>query len=201
MSGGYIRKECPTWEKIEGTASLVTSKFNNFADGLLSLSRDQSIEAWILDKVISHHVKFNKECFTSYKSSYFRVVYQGSDVPRHIMGIEDIKNRVKSCVEHVLKDVRHIPKVRRNLISLGELHGDGYVYKVDRVKKTLMFKKDKKLMMKGKRNKNNLYKMRASFVEGVADGDTHGDHISPGNQVQGGGFRGRLVSKQEKTQV
>ena len=77
MSGGYIRKECPTWEKIEGTASLVTSKFNNFADGLLSLSREQSIEAWILDKVSSYHVTLNKECFTSYKSSYFGVVYQG----------------------------------------------------------------------------------------------------------------------------
>ena len=72
------------------------------------------------------------------------------------MGIEDIKNRVKSCVEHVLKDVRHMPRVRRNLILLGEHHCDGYIYKADRDTKIRRSKKDKYLVIKGKRTKNNL---------------------------------------------
>ena len=133
---------------------------------MLALSSKRSYEALILDTVSSYHVMPNREWFTSYKFGDFRVVFKGDDMPRCIVGIGDVKIMTKHGVEHVLMDVRRVPKVQRNLIPLGELHGDGYVYKVDRVKKTLMFKKDKKLMMKGKRNKNNLYKMRASFLEG-----------------------------------
>ena len=51
-------------------------------------------------------------------------------------------------------------RVQREMNSLGKLHGNGYVYKVDNHKKTRRVKKSKKkLVTKGKRTKNNLHKV------------------------------------------
>ena len=62
-----------------------------------------------------------------------------------------------------------MPSARRNLILLGELHGNGYVYRVDRDKVTMRVKKDKKLILKGRRTKNNLYKVHVSIVASGAE--------------------------------
>jgi hypothetical protein len=46
-----------------------------------------------------------------------------------------------------------VSRARRNLISLGKLYGSGYVYRVDRDKLTMWVKKDKKLVLKGRRTR------------------------------------------------
>jgi hypothetical protein len=53
------------------------------------------------------------------------------------MGMEDIKIKNQDGDELVLQDVRYVSRSQRNLISLGELHGNGYVYRVDRDKLTI----------------------------------------------------------------
>jgi hypothetical protein len=68
----------------------------------------------------------------------------------------------------VLHDVRYMPRARRNLISLGELRGNAYVYHVDRDKLTMRVKRDTKLMLKGGRTSNNLCKVHVCIVLGGA---------------------------------
>ena len=68
----------------------------------------------------------------------------------------------------VLQDVRYMPRAQRILISLGELHGKGYLYHVERDKLTMRVKADNKLVMKGKRTNNNLYKVHVCIVQGGA---------------------------------
>jgi hypothetical protein len=74
----------------------------------------------------------NKEWFATYKPGDFGVVYQVDGSPQRIMGMGDIKIKTEEGDELVLQDVRYVSRARRNLISLGELHGNGYVYRVDR---------------------------------------------------------------------
>uniref|UniRef100_A0ACD5ZAT4 Uncharacterized protein n=1 Tax=Avena sativa TaxID=4498 RepID=A0ACD5ZAT4_AVESA len=86
-----------------------------------------------------------------------------------IMGMGDINIKSKDGGEMVLRDVRYVPWACKNLISLGELHDNGYTYHVDRDKLFMRVKKNKKLMLKGRRTRNNLYKVRVSIVPGGAE--------------------------------
>ena len=43
-----------------------------------------------------------------------------------VMSISRLK--IEDSGVHVLKDVRHVPRLQKNIISLGDLHGSGYVF-------------------------------------------------------------------------
>ena len=59
-------------------------------------------------------------------------------------------------IENVLEDVRHVPKLKRNMISLGTLDNEGCGYKCDRG--SLETNKGKNLIMRAIR-KNRLYSL------------------------------------------
>jgi hypothetical protein len=67
----------------------------------------------------------------TYKSVDFGVVYEVDGAPQCIIGMGDIKIKNQDGDELVLQDVRYVPRARRNLISLGGLHANGYVYHVE----------------------------------------------------------------------
>jgi hypothetical protein len=75
----------------------------------------------------------------------------------------DIKIKTQDGNELVLQDVRYAPRAHKNLISLGELHGIGYVYYAHRDKLTMRVKKD----MKSSRTRNSMYKVHVCV--GVLD--------------------------------
>jgi hypothetical protein len=76
----------------------------------------------------------------------------------------DIKIKTQDGNKLVLQDVRYAPRAHINLISLGELHGIGYVYYAHRDKLTMRVKKDKKLALKGSRTRNSMYKVHVCIV-------------------------------------
>ena len=78
----------------------------------------------------------------------------------------DIKIKIQQVGEVVLQDVRYVSSAPRNLISLGELHGNAYVHRVDMNKLTMRVKENQKLVMKGGRTKNNMYKVHVCIVPG-----------------------------------
>lgn len=69
-------------------------------------------------------------------------------------------------------------------------------------KKTTRIKKNKKLVMRGKRTKNKLYKVCASIIEGGAEEKPWMAMLwATKSEVESFGGRLMRVSKQEKTQV
>ena len=52
-------------------------------------------------------------------------MYLGDDQPCSIVGKGIVKIKLKGSVWE-LKDVRHIPDLRKNLISVGQLEDEGY---------------------------------------------------------------------------
>ena len=63
-----------------------------------------------------------------------------------------------------LYNVRHVPEVEKNLISLGTLDSIDYDYKSEgRVMKVT---KGVMVVMKGQKNLNNIYKLLGSIVVG-----------------------------------
>ena len=56
----------------------------------------------------------------------------GNEASCKVIGIENIKIKMFDAVVRTLCDVRHVPDLRKNLISLGALHAldsNGFCYK------------------------------------------------------------------------
>jgi hypothetical protein len=52
----------------------------------------------------------------------------GDDSPRDIVGIGSVQIKMHDGIVRTLTDVRHIPSISKNLISLSTLDGKGYKY-------------------------------------------------------------------------
>ena len=91
---------------------------------------DSSIESWILDSGASFHSSPNKELFWNFKSGNFEKVYLADNKDLEIKGKEDVCIKTSAGNQWTLKDVRYIPALKRNLISIGQLDSTGYATKL-----------------------------------------------------------------------
>ena len=95
----------------------------------------------------------------------------GDDSGYRIIGVSDIKFKMCDGREILLKGVKHVPGLRRNLISLGLLHDEGWLYQAAPDKKTLRVMREVKTAMVGEKSSAHQYKLKGSVVEGrVMDG-------------------------------
>ncbi|KAE8784432.1 Retrovirus-related Pol polyprotein from transposon TNT 1-94 [Hordeum vulgare] len=78
----------------------------------------------------------------------------------------DIKIKTFDGVERMLRGVRHVPGLRRNLISLGVLHDGGMVFRCDQDKKNMKMMEDEVTVMIGARTDSHLYKLQGSTIAG-----------------------------------
>lgn len=140
---------------------------DNSSDALIvSDKRSTKNEAWMLDSTCSFHATPNKEWFSLYKSDDFGLAYMGDDTGYRVAGVGDIKIKMFDGVERMLRGVRHVPGLRRNLISLGVFHDGGMVFRCDRDKKTVEIIKDEVTVMIGARTVSHLYKLQGSTIAG-----------------------------------
>ena len=69
-----------------------------------------------------------KDWFDTYKPYNGGMVQMGNDATCSVIGIGTVKIKMFDGVVRVLSNVRHIPDLRKNLISLGVLDDLGYSY-------------------------------------------------------------------------
>ncbi|GKF42555.1 putative RNA-directed DNA polymerase [Tanacetum coccineum] len=91
---------------------------------MVNLVHDDS--SWILDSGATCHVATRKEYFSSYTPGDFGVVRMGNTGLSRIAGIGDICLKFDTGMELVLHNVKHVPDMRLNIISIGLLDEDGY---------------------------------------------------------------------------
>ena len=95
----------------------------------------------------------------TYKSTNSGCVYLGDDRCCNIVGIGDVRIRMYYGIVRTLCDVRHIPELKKNLISLGTLHKNGFIPKADEDRETIRIVKGALIVMKGKITTRNIYKL------------------------------------------
>ena len=79
----------------------------------------------------------------------------GDDSPRDIVGIGSVQIKMHDGIVRTLTDVRHIPDMSKNVVSLSTLDGKGYKYSGgDGVLKA---SKGSPVVMKGELKSPNLY--------------------------------------------
>ena len=165
---GHVRKDCP--DLNGGSSANMATQGDDSDDNcevlLVSDSRSTKDEAWRLDSASSFHATPNMEWFSSYKSGELETAYVGDDMGHRVGGVGDIKIKMLDGVERVLRGVRYVPGLRRNLISLGVLHDSGMIFRCDRDKKTMRIMEDEVTVMMGEKTASHLYKLRGSTVAG-----------------------------------
>ena len=93
----------------------------------------------------------------------------GNDHPCQIVGIGSVKIQMFDGNIRMLTNVRHIPDMKRNLISLGMMDSKGYRWVVN--DGVLQVMAGTKVILKGNRQKN-LYVLEGNTIHGEVNATT-----------------------------
>ncbi|KAK8936121.1 hypothetical protein KSP39_PZI013254 [Platanthera zijinensis] len=139
---GHIKKFCYTLKndqkkkgiategKDEGhTAATVSTEEDDVIivgdDVTAALSCDD--RCWIVDSGASAHVSHNRELFATYTTHDCGVLRMGNGDTSKVLGRGDMHLKTSTGALLVLRDVRHVPDIRFNLISVGRLGDEGHL--------------------------------------------------------------------------
>ncbi|KAL5837106.1 hypothetical protein ACOSQ3_014275 [Xanthoceras sorbifolium] len=121
---GHFKRDCRAPKKDTGTQE--SANVTEEAGDAMILSVNSPIESWILDSGASFHATPCREIMENYASGNFGKVHLADDETLKIVGKEDIRLKLPNGSTWKLQGVRHIPGLKRNLISIGQLDGEGY---------------------------------------------------------------------------
>ena len=132
---------------------------------LACVSSVTSNNEWLCDSACSFHMCFRKEWFFNFTELDGGVVYLADNQPCKIAGIGSISLKNHDGSTRVLTNVQFIPKLEKNLISLGTLESKGFTIILQNG--ILKVVSGALVVMKGIR-RNNLYLYQGSTAVGTA---------------------------------
>ena len=158
----------------KGSASLVET----VDDALLVQEDKGSKEEWILDSGCSHHICARREWFSSYKDCEGKMIALPNGKTIKVTGVGEITMKLHNGRIRKLAQVRYVPELNRNLISLGKLVDLGCTVMMKNG--CLEVTKQELVILKGWKDKRNLFMLDGKVVtqgEALADGRQrlHGD--------------------------
>jgi hypothetical protein len=155
-------------KKKEAGKSVAEASIVENSDGgeaLMITCNDEKRMAWVLDSAWSFHICSHQEWFFDYSHVHYGDVIIGNESPLEIFGIGAIQFKVHDGTFKTLTNVRYVPKMKRNLISLGTLEAMGFKFSVDNG--VLKVSQGNHIALKAERI-NNLYYLQGSTVIGAA---------------------------------
>ena len=167
----HWKKICPKLKKKDKGKSMsnacVIERGGDSSDYEFCMVGHQTItgfDEWILDSGFTYHMCPHKEWFFKFEEVNGGVVYMGSGDVSYITKMGSIRLRNHDESIRVLTDVRYIPKLKKNFISLGALESKGLIMIIrDGVLNVIS---DALLVMKCT-IRNNLYYYNDSTMIGV----------------------------------
>ncbi|XP_071704885.1 uncharacterized mitochondrial protein AtMg00300-like [Rutidosis leptorrhynchoides] len=106
-----------------------------------------------------------RDWFATYREINGGKVLMGNDVACKVVGIGTIQIKMYDGTVRTLTEVRHVPELKKNLISLGTLESIGCEYRVRGG--VLKVSRGALVVMKGERF-NGLYLLKGNTVTGAA---------------------------------
>ena len=167
---GHLKKACFAWKRkqeqeksSDAETADVTQEVEN-PEALNVQGVNTIEESWIMDSGCTFHICSHKSWFQNLEISQGSVIL-GNDQTCEVKGVGSIKLKVMDGSIKVLTEVRYIPQIKRNLISLGLLESKGYNFSSE--SGILKVTKDSRVIMEAKR-RNSLYYLQAETVVGSA---------------------------------
>lgn len=151
-------------EGSSGSASPVT-KHESDGELLSVTSGSKAFENWILDTGCTFHMCAVREWLDTYKEVSSGEVLMGDDSSCLVRGIGTVRIRMFDGMIRALGNVRYVPRLRKNLISLGTLDEASYGYKSK--KGRLRVTKGSLVVMRGDLQPSKLYKLIGTTIVGA----------------------------------
>jgi hypothetical protein len=85
----------------------------------LILSIDNISESWVVDSRASFHATPHRKHFLDNVQGDFGQVHLGDDAPCKIVGMGRVKINQRNGNQWLLKEVRHVLDISKNIISTG----------------------------------------------------------------------------------
>uniref|UniRef100_A0A2N9I6R9 Integrase catalytic domain-containing protein n=1 Tax=Fagus sylvatica TaxID=28930 RepID=A0A2N9I6R9_FAGSY len=162
---GRSKSKSKTGKEESSTSVNVVADSESDGDMLsVSSSTDGLNNSWLLDSACSFHVTPHRNWFDTYRSINCGSVRMGNDAACTIIGMGTIKIKMSDGVVRTLEEVRHIPDMRKNLISLGTLDSKGYSYKSENG--IMKVSKGAMVVMTGQKISSNVYKLLGNTILG-----------------------------------
>ena len=163
---GHLKKDCYGWKKKQATSGnqgINTSDYteSNSTAEVLNVMETIDRASWIMDSGCSFHICPNKEWFETLADADGTVTL-GYNQVCDIRGIGSIRLKLQNQCVKILSEVRYIPEVKRNLISLGCLEQKRCSFFSSEGK--MLVKKDEDVVMMAER-RGSLYYLYASVVK------------------------------------
>ncbi|CAL1399745.1 unnamed protein product [Linum trigynum] len=132
---GHIRKFCPKLRKERRKDKIDDSSDDDCANSveefnvvceeeMVNLRAQET--SWVVDSGATIHVTSKREFFSSYTPGDFGVVRRGNGNLSKVIGKGEVCLETMNGTKLLLKDVRHVPEMRLNLISVDKLDEEGY---------------------------------------------------------------------------
>ncbi|KAH9649116.1 hypothetical protein KPL70_025868 [Citrus sinensis] len=165
---GHFKKDCPEkkFKKKGQDGDATVAEEEGYESVGVCIATDSKYRGkWVLDSGCTFHMSPYKSYFTDYYEYNGGRVMMGNNVVCKIMGIGNINLKLHDGTIRELKQVRYVPELKRNLISLGMLDQMGYSVRIESGE--LMIVKDSQTVMKGSR-KNGVFILDEDVVNGEA---------------------------------
>ena len=171
---GHWKKNCPNKDKSNVN---VADKVDDGEDSAFTVSSsDNHSDRWILDSGCSYHMCPNRQWFSSFQELDGGVVLMGNDNTCQTKGIGTVRLKMHDGTIRRLTDVRYVPDLKKNLISLGVLDSSGY--KVTMEGGVLKVVRGAFLAMKGTRQRNLYFLDGYTVIGRAADSSSSDDEAS-----------------------
>ena len=165
---GHIMRNCRKLkadkEKVQPSDAMVIESFKG-EDDLLSVFSSDGFDHnvdWVFDSGCSFHMCADRKLFATYYSCKGSVVKMANNTTNRVVGEGTIRLHSHDGRVVVLTGVRHVPGLRKNLISLGMLDSKGFNFSSKGG--VLEVSKNGKMMLKGQLDGGNLYKLLGNVV-------------------------------------
>ena len=132
---GHFKKDCPE-RKGNGSGNpsvqIASEEEGYESAGALTVTSWEPEKGWVLDSGCSYHICPRKEYFETLELKEGGVVRLGNNKACKIQGMGTIRLKMFDDRDFLLKDVRYIPELKRNLISISMFDGLGYCTRIER---------------------------------------------------------------------
>jgi hypothetical protein len=115
---GHFKKNCRDLKKkIDNDAANVVATKEVYDSLLLSI--ESPLDSWVLDLRASFHTTPIRKVLKNYMAGDFGKVYLIDGTALDVVGLGDVRIRVHSDSVWKMQKVRHVPKLKKNIISVG----------------------------------------------------------------------------------
>jgi hypothetical protein len=125
---GHWKRNCPikgNKEKDEPTVNVAQDEDERDFAFMVS-SPENHYGEWVLDSTCSYHMCPNKHLFSRLEEFDGGAVLMGNDDVCEIKGIRTIHLKMHNGAVKTLTEVRYVPDLKKNLLSLEVLESSGY---------------------------------------------------------------------------